>query len=121
MMKLTLKLEEFAELGLAIFLFSQLDYAWWWFPALILTPDIGMLGYLVNTKLGAITYNLFHHKGLAIGLYLIGAYMGNSMLMLVGIILFGHSAMDRFFGYGLKYPDNFKNTHLGQIQGGLPK
>ncbi|HAJ82706.1 MAG TPA: DUF4260 domain-containing protein, partial [Zunongwangia profunda] len=28
-------------------------------------------------------------------------------------ILFGHSAMDRIFGYGLKYEDNFKNTHMG--------
>jgi len=37
------------------------------------------------------------------------------MYTLVGIILFSHSAMDRVFGYGLKYPDSFKNTHLGKI------
>lgn len=121
MMKLALKLEEFFELGLAIYLFSQLDYDWWWFLVLILTPDIGMLGYLVNPKVGAFTYNLFHHKGIAIAIYLLGTYLGDQMLMLIGVILFGHSAMDRFFGYGLKYPDSFKNTHLGRIENGLPK
>ena len=49
-MKTTLKIEELAQFLLGIFFFSQLDYAWWWFPALLLTPDIGMVGYLVNTR-----------------------------------------------------------------------
>ena len=44
-----------------------------------------------------------------------GAFFINSWLMLVGIILFGHSCMDRMLGFGLKYPDSFKNTHLGAI------
>ncbi|MDA1193538.1 MAG: DUF4260 family protein, partial [Candidatus Poribacteria bacterium] len=29
-----------------------------------------------------------------------------------GAILIGHSAFDRLLGYGLKYPDAFKHTHL---------
>ena len=36
-------------------------------------------------------------------------------LINLGIILFGHSSMDRFFGYGLKYENGFKFTHLGEI------
>jgi uncharacterized protein DUF4260 len=36
-------------------------------------------------------------------------------LSLVGTILLGHSSLDRVFGYGLKYPDAFQNTHLGVI------
>lgn len=40
--------------------------------------------------------------------------MGNKEIVLKAI-LFGHSAMDRIFGYGLKFNDNFKNTHLGWI------
>lgn len=42
-MKTSLKIEELAQFLLGIFFFSQLDYAWWWFPVLLLTPDIGML------------------------------------------------------------------------------
>lgn len=32
-----------------------------------------------------------------------------------GIILFGHSNMDRIFGCGLKYADSFRHTHLGML------
>ncbi|MDC7997277.1 DUF4260 domain-containing protein [Gilvibacter sediminis] len=114
-MKLSLKLEELAQFGLAIYLFSLLDFAWWWFPALLLTPDVGMLGYIANARIGALTYNLFHHKGVAIAVYMFGVIFQNQELLLAGCILFGHSAMDRLMGYGLKYPDSFQNTHLGRV------
>ena len=110
-----LKFEELAQFGLGIFLFSQLELAWWWFPALILAPDLSMLGYAVNTKIGALVYNIFHNKALGITLLLIGIFFLGTMVSLIGIIIFSHSAMDRMFGYGLKYPDSFQNTHLGRI------
>lgn len=114
-MKLTLRSEELLMFLLSIYLFSLLEFSWWWYPTLLLLPDIGMVGYLFNTKTGAILYNLFHHKGIALTLWLMGVFLNNSWLMLVGIILFGHSSMDRMLGFGLKYPDSFKNTHLGAI------
>ncbi len=114
-MKTTLKLEELVQFLFGIFLFTQLDYAWWWFLVLILAPDIGMLGYIINTKVGAVMYNVFHHKGLALLILIIGMYQQISYLELVGIILFSHSAMDRMLGYGLKYEDSFQNTHLGKV------
>lgn len=82
---------------------------------MILAPDISMIGYLVDNKAGAITYNFFHHKALAIAVYILGCYLQNEIIQLVGIILFGHSSMDRFFGYGLKTFAGFKSTHLGEI------
>ena len=114
-MKTTLKIEELFMFLLGIYLFTKLDYSWWWYIGLILAPDLSMLGYLINPKLGAISYNLFHHKGIAILLYFIGIYFGNSYFQLIGIILFSHASMDRIFGYGLKYFDSFSNTHLGII------
>jgi len=114
-MKAVLKLEELAQFILGIVLFSQLDFAWWWFPALILLPDIGMVGYAFNTKVGAVVYNLFHNKAIAIAFMLLGMYYMGQTYTLIGIVLFSHSAMDRIFGYGLKYSDSFKNTHLGKI------
>jgi len=36
-----------------------------------------------------------------------------------GLILFGHSCMDRAMGYGLKYFSGFQDTHLGKI-GNVP-
>ena len=108
-----LRLEEVGQFLLSILLFNQLNYAWWVFPACILLPDLSMIGYLVNAKIGAWLYNFFHHKFVAIAVLILGFWLGNSAIMLTGLILFGHSAMDRFFGYGLKFNDNFKHTHLG--------
>ncbi len=112
-MKNLLKLEELGQFLLSIILFMQLDYSWWIFPACILLPDLSMIGYLVNPKTGAWIYNFFHHKLVAITFLVLGFWLNNSWLALSGVILFGHSSMDRIFGYGLKFSDNFKNTHLG--------
>jgi uncharacterized protein DUF4260 len=123
-MKDLLKLEEALMFLLSILLFSKLDYAWWWYPLLILTPDLSMSGYLGGTKLGAFTYNFVHQKALSIGLYILGMMLANQPLQLAGLILFGHSSADRILGYGLKYADAFEHTHLGLIgkskQAGLP-
>lgn len=116
-MQRTLKLEELAMFGFSIFLFNQTEYAWWVYLALILVPDIGMIGYVISTKIGALTYNLFHHKGIALSILILGYYYALDWLVLSGIILFGHASLDRMFGYGLKYEDSFKHTHLGWLNG----
>lgn len=110
-----IKLEEAAMLVLGIYLFSVLPFAWWWFPALILAPDISFIGYALGNKIGAWVYNIAHHKGLAIALYLTGCYTQLPLLQLAGIILFAHSCIDRMLGYGLKYEKGFKFTHFGEI------
>jgi hypothetical protein len=114
-MKLLIQLEEAAMLGLGIYLFSLLPYVWWVFPALLLLPDVSMIGYAFGSKAGAWLYNLAHHKGIAIGVYILGVYTQSEVLHLAGVILFSHSCMDRLFGYGLKYEKGFTFTHLGEI------
>lgn len=114
-MKLLLQLEELALFTLGVVLFNTLGYSWWTFLGLILAPDIGMLGYLINTKIGATSYNLLHHRGIAIVVGLLGFSLSIPILTLTGTILFTHAAMDRMLGYGLKYSDNFAHTHLGMI------
>ena len=117
-MKIQLKLEELAMFLVALH-FVFISYSpWWVYLLLFIGPDIGMIGYAFNTRIGAFTYNIFHHKGLAIAIAFIGHFLLHSdPVMLAGIILFGHASMDRIFGYGLKYPDHFKHTHLGWIGG----
>src|SRR5690606_17752940 len=114
-MKNLLKLEELAQFVGAIVLFSQLDYSWWVFPVCLLLPDLSMLGYFFNPRIGAYLYNIFHHKLVAISIGLLGFYIGSEMLLLAGLILFAHASMDLIFGYGLKDIDDFKNAHLGWI------
>ena len=86
-MKNSISLEELAMFILGIYLFSNLDFAWRWFLVLILLPDISMIGYVFGNKVGAYSYNFFHHKGVAIAVYLLGIYMNNSVVQLIGIIL----------------------------------
>jgi hypothetical protein len=114
-MKDLIRFEEAMMLMLAAYLKTNLPYEWWLYWALFLAPDIGIAGYAINARVGAFTYNLLHHKGVAVILFLAGVYFTSDSLQFVGLLLFGHSSFDRMLGYGLKYPDSFKNTHLGLI------
>ena len=113
-----LKLEEAAMTAVAIYFLSMfnLGLSVWVWVILFFTPDIGMLGYLINTKIGALTYNLFHHKGIAILIVAVGNYFHSDISIAIGILLFAHASFDRIWGYGLKYEDSFKNTHLGSLE-----
>jgi hypothetical protein len=114
-MKIILTLEYIAGLLFSLFLFSHLSYAWWVYPALFFSPDIGIAGYIINTKIGAFTYNLTHHLGVAFVLYMAGYFLNLPILQLFGAVWLGHLFFDRIIGYGLKYSDGFKHTHLGQM------
>jgi hypothetical protein len=114
-MKQLISVEEAAMFLFGIFLFTHMPFAWWCFPVLILTPDISMIGYAINNKTGAIIYNFFHHKAIALLVYVCGFYFQAEAIQLAGIILFAHSSMDRMLGYGLKYFEGFQFTHLGKI------
>ena len=103
--------------GAAVFILSLFAYHWnhgSWpvFALLFLVPDVSMLGYLANTRIGAITYNAVHtYIGpLALAGYSF-AYLRQSMLSL-SFIWIAHIGFDRMLGYGLKYPTQFKDTHL---------
>lgn len=115
MMNQILKLEQAALLIACYIVSMQLGHPWWLFLALLLLPDISMVGYVVNNRWGAVLYNLFHHQGVAVMVIGIGWYAGQPYVLLAGIVLLGHSAMDRMLGYGLKYITSFQDTHLGKI------
>jgi hypothetical protein len=114
-MKSLLRSEEAFMLAASLLFFHMQNFSWMWFWILFLAPDLGMLGYLVNSKAGAISYNLFHHKGIAIVIFIIGFYYSLPQFEFAGILLFAHSSFDRMLGYGLKYHDSFNHTHLGMI------
>ena len=114
-MKTLIKIEELFLVGLSFYLFANLHYAWWWFLILFFAPDLSMIGYLVNPKIGAFTYDFIHHKGTAIALFGIGSFLHFQWAQAAGLIILGHSSFDRILGYGLKYSDSFQHTHLGMI------
>lgn len=116
-MKTALALEQLPQFALALAgLYCQpLELPWWLWTLLFFAPDLGMLGYLAGPRVGAIAYNLFHHKGLAIGVLAIGWFAAMPAAVVAGLLLYAHSSFDRILGYGLKYADSFQRTHLGRI------
>lgn len=114
-MRNLLKLEEAALFALAIFAYAGMGLPWWWFALLLFAPDLSAIGYLAGPRVGAFTYNLFHHRALAVLLFAISVPLASIPLRVAGIILFAHASLDRVFGYGLKHTDSFQNTHLGPI------
>lgn len=113
--RMILMLEGFALFALCIFAYAKLGYSWWLFGALILAPDIGMVGYLRNAKLGALTYNLLHLTPLPIALGIAGYAWSGPLAIAIALIWLAHIGMDRMLGYGLKYETGFADTHLGRI------
>ncbi|MDR9418703.1 DUF4260 domain-containing protein [Gracilimonas sp.] len=115
-LKIQLILEEIV-LFIGSFLLFGLatDFSWWIFALLFFLPDISFAAYLINTKVGSWIYNICHHKGIMIVLILTGYFAEMEWILAVGIVFLGHAAFDRVFGYGLKFPDEFKRTHLGKI------
>ncbi len=109
------RLEELSLGLLAFYLFLRLPIAWWWFFALLLAPDISMLGYAISPKAGAWLYNVVHHRAVSVALYVAGSLLATPWLQAAGLIIFAHSSFDRVLGYGLKYTDSFQHTHLGMI------
>ncbi len=114
-MRNLLKLEEAGMFVFGLILLRNFAIPWWLLLILLLTPDLGAFGYLAGPRFGAISYNLLHHKGVALAIFLIGAFSFNQYFQIAGLLIFTHSSLDRVFGFGLKYPDSFSNTHLGPI------
>ncbi len=117
-MKRIIQIEELAMTAATIYLIGQLDISlsWWLYLLLFFSPDLGILGYLLNAKIGAITYNLLHHRGIAIVIAALGIMTLSQYVLLAGLILFAHAGFDRIFGFGLKYFAGFKHTHLGVMK-----
>ena len=101
-MKTILKLEEIGMTAIGIYLLTihNLHIAIWIWFFIFFSPDVSMLGYLVNSKVGAITYNIFHYKGIAIVFICIGFLMEVEVILSVGILLFAHASFDRIGDMG---------------------
>jgi hypothetical protein len=88
---------------------------WLLFALLLLAPDLAMLGYLRNPRLGAVLCNSFHTYPLPVLLIALSLLAAAPVLLHIALVWLAHIGMDRMFGFGLKYPSGFKDTHLQQV------
>ena len=115
MPRVLLRLEGLLLGGLGIWLFARTGASWWLFGALILAPDLGMLGYLKGPRLGAALYNAAHTLLGPALLAIAGIALDWPMVLAVALIWGAHIGLDRALGYGLKYSSRFAETHLGVL------
>lgn len=115
MPKVLLHLEGLVVL-LGCFLFYQLgEFSWLMFILLLFVPDLSALGYLINIRTGALLYNIVHTYIFSLTLILLGFLFVHATLLAVGLIFTAHIGLDRLCGFGLKYPTQFKDTHLNRL------
>jgi hypothetical protein len=103
--------------GAAVFALSLLAYhwnhgSWLLFVLVFLVPDLSMIGYIVNVRLGSLTYNAVHTYVGPLALAGYSFTTSHQMLLGISLIWIAHIGFDRMLGYGLKYPTRFKDTHL---------
>jgi len=113
--RVLLRLEGFAALAAALFIYGRAGFSWPALAVLFLAPDLTMLFYFAAPRIGALAYNLVHTFALALALTLVGFFGGPPAAAACGLILIAHVGFDRMLGYGLKYASSFSDTHLGRI------
>ncbi|WP_042478037.1 DUF4260 domain-containing protein [Bacillus ndiopicus] len=96
-------------------LYIYLDFSVLWFFFCLLIPDICMVGYIVDERIGAIIYNIGHSFILPAVLLTIALLANMAFLLPIAMIWLAHIFMDRALGYGLKYTTGFKETHIQKI------
>ncbi len=113
--RLLLRAEGLAIAAASIAAFRESGASWWLFAALILAPDLSMLGYLAGPRVGAAAYNAVHTYVGPVLLFGAAAALGAPTALAAALVWSAHIGVDRALGYGLKYADGFSATHLGRI------
>lgn len=112
-----LRLDGLTLFGAALALFATTHQPWWLIPAVILLPDLFMVGYLSGTRVGAFVYNLGHSYPLPAIMTLAGVAGHHPLTTALGLLWLAHIGMDHLARYGLKYDASFGHTHLSTPSG----
>jgi hypothetical protein len=116
MLKRIISLEYFfAAVLTALFFVTVGKFDWWWLIVWFLIFDISMVGYLINRRIGALTYNTGHSligPAILAAIYIV---TNNQAVLFITTLWLFHIFVDRALGYGLKHATGFEHTHLGKI------
>jgi hypothetical protein len=89
----------------------------WLYLLLALAPDLSVLGYLAGPRVGSYVYDAAHTYPVPAALIGLGVWTATPLVTSVGLVWVAHVGADRAVGYGLKYPTEFGDTHLGRLAG----
>jgi hypothetical protein len=112
---LLLRAEGLVILIAAVALYAMADYSWLAFALLFFAPDLALIPYAINRRIGISVYNAVHTFTLPLVLGVAAVLLGWPVGVQVALIWLAHIGMDRAVGYGLKYSDQLKDTHLSRV------
>lgn len=115
MNKRLIYLENFILLLLCLTFYFKSGYSILLLIILFFLPDLSILFYLINEKMGRIVYNFFHSYSiplLLLGINLI--WFPSPLFTTILVIWVTHISLDRMLGMGLK-EETFKKTHLQKL------
>ena len=110
-----LRVEYLALLALTLAVYWNRGESWLLFVVLFLAPDLSFLVAIAGPEPGIVAYNLAHTAIGPVVLAALGILAGWDLGVTLALIWFGHLALDRAIGYGLKYSLDKGDTHLGRI------
>ena len=111
----TLRLESLAIIAVTLVAYAWYDFSWLLLVVLFLVPDLSALGYLLGNSIGATMYNVVHTYTTPLIFGALALIIGWNFGLQLALIWVLHIAVDRLVGYGLKYGDGFKETHLSRV------
>jgi hypothetical protein len=111
--RMLLRIEGACILAGSVWAYVWLGQPWWILLALLLVPDLSMLGYAAGPRIGAALYNAAHTLAPPLIGLCLAVLLGKVVLAGLALIWLAHIGLDRMVGYGLKYGSGFGDTHLG--------
>ena len=88
-------------------------HRWLLFALLFLAPDLSLLGYATNApRFAAALYNAGHTFTLPLLLGFASSLFAWHTGLALALIWFAHISFDRALGYGLKFAQAFRPTHI---------
>jgi hypothetical protein len=119
---LLLRLEALLVLLIALICYSRLHGSWLLFLVLFLVPDVSLLGYLAegSGRFAATFYNAVHCYAVPLTVVLVAWRLHSLLGGRLAMIWVAHIALDRFIGFGLKYAQAAKPTHMQSVRFSRP-
>lgn len=113
--RLLLRIEGLVLFACAIALYVREDFSLLALVLLFLAPDLSFIGLAGGQRVGAVAYDAAHTYVGPILLASVAAITEWDAGVMLGLIWLAHIGIDRALGYGLRYPDAFRETHLQRV------
>lgn len=112
---LLLRVEGLVLFAATIALYVREDFSILLLVVLFLAPDLSFVGLAGGPRVGAVAYDTAHTYVGPILLASTSLIVEWSVGVQLGLIWLAHIGIDRALGYGLRYPDAFRDTHLQRV------